>query len=365
MYVSVLCVVKTDEYIYFQGWQRRQSCDHHCAHTRSLRKRDALVILLSKANLLWKGSCWVWVETVKMDGRDITKTDRWNNDIRNEDGSTNCQNEIVCGHHSFLNFLKRNPTVRKYRTTTMRIMRAKKATSEVFVLSLPALHSSSQCVSFVACFVAQIRIRKAHFDGFNTFLDRLVREGHLTKEQVGCCCVPWCAWLLFTASLLACVSFACRYMLNICFISFESDLSSAVLVTELSRKWRPCLLLCPSKSTWVGPDPRPCGRSLCVVDLSRKSWLSFYVTIIVSKSTWVGPDPRPCGTLNWAGSDDRVFLCECRNPCESDPFWSLCGHLAEPDLTPCLLMCHIMCCPLFLYHLSLTWSPRPCDHSIL
>ena len=31
-----------------------------------------------------------------------------------------------------------------------------------------------------------MQICKAHFDGFNRFLDRLVDQGHLTQDQVFC-----------------------------------------------------------------------------------------------------------------------------------------------------------------------------------
>lgn len=101
-----------------------------------------------------EGACAMFrklaIETAKMDGRDITNTGRWNG-IRNEDGSAtgNYQNAIVCGHHFFLNFLKRNPVVRKYRTATMSLMRAKKATPEVFVLFLPACLPVASCLALI------------------------------------------------------------------------------------------------------------------------------------------------------------------------------------------------------------------------
>ena len=109
------------------------------------RFHEMLMVSLIKYMALYNipldedGACAMFrklaIHTAKMDGRDITSTGRWNG-IRNADGSTkgNFQSEIVCGHHFFMNFLSRNPAVRRYRTATMSIMRAKKATPEVLVL---------------------------------------------------------------------------------------------------------------------------------------------------------------------------------------------------------------------------------------
>jgi len=73
------------------------------------------------------------IKTAEDEGRDVAHTGRWNG-VRNKDGTTtgNYQTEIVCGHHFFMHFLRRYPAVRKYRATTMSIMRAKKATPEVW-----------------------------------------------------------------------------------------------------------------------------------------------------------------------------------------------------------------------------------------
>ena len=38
---------------------------------------------------------------------------------------------IECGHHWYINFLKRHPYVKRYKATCMSTMRAKKATPEV------------------------------------------------------------------------------------------------------------------------------------------------------------------------------------------------------------------------------------------
>lgn len=74
------------------------------------------------------------VATARDEGRDLTKSGRWNGK-RNADGTTtdNYATEIVCGSHFFRCFLARYPLVKNYRTSSMSIMRAKKATYEVFV----------------------------------------------------------------------------------------------------------------------------------------------------------------------------------------------------------------------------------------
>ena len=86
------------------------------------------------------------VKTAIDEGRDIAHTGRWNG-VRNDDGSAtgNYQQEVVCGHHFFSDFLGRYPSVKKYRTASMSIMRAKKATPEVgeclLVIYLPVTNS--------------------------------------------------------------------------------------------------------------------------------------------------------------------------------------------------------------------------------
>ena len=74
------------------------------------------------------------VATARDEGRDLTKSGRWNGK-RNEDGTAtgNYATEIVCGSHFFRSFLERYPMVKNYRTSSMSIMRAKKATYEVFI----------------------------------------------------------------------------------------------------------------------------------------------------------------------------------------------------------------------------------------
>ena len=73
------------------------------------------------------------VATARDEGRDLTKSGRWNG-VRNPDGTAtgNYATEIVCGSHFFRSFLDRYPLVKNYRTSSMSIMRAKKATYEVF-----------------------------------------------------------------------------------------------------------------------------------------------------------------------------------------------------------------------------------------
>ena len=72
------------------------------------------------------------ISTAQVEGRDIKNVGRWNGK-KNADGSTTGQRatEIVCSHSFFTRFLLRYPCVRMYRTSTMSIMRAKKATPEV------------------------------------------------------------------------------------------------------------------------------------------------------------------------------------------------------------------------------------------
>ena len=125
------------------------------------------------------------IQSAKMDGRSVSETGRWNG-VRNDDGSTtgNYQSAIVCGHHFFMNFLKRNPAVRKYRTATMSIVRAKKATPEVFVCVLSLADVTLHC-DFDA--LLRVQIRRAHYEGFVAFLDRLVRENYLTADQASGC----------------------------------------------------------------------------------------------------------------------------------------------------------------------------------
>ena len=74
------------------------------------------------------------VATAKIEGRQIN-VGRWNGG-RNPDGTTDGHHsaEIVCGNHFFADFLKRYPCIRNYRTSTMSLMRAKKATPQVVVL---------------------------------------------------------------------------------------------------------------------------------------------------------------------------------------------------------------------------------------
>ena len=124
------------------------------------------------------------VATAKDEGRDLTKSSRWNGK-RNADGTTtgNYATEVVCGSYFFRSFLDRYPLVKNYRTSSMSIMRAKKATPEVFSFILSVLDCVCQLPTHYShC----MQICKAHFDGFNRFLDRLVDQGHLTQDQVFC-----------------------------------------------------------------------------------------------------------------------------------------------------------------------------------
>ena len=41
------------------------------------------------------------------------------------------------------------------------------------------------CLTQLSFCLFMLQIRRAHFEGFNAFLDRLVHEGHLTQDQVG------------------------------------------------------------------------------------------------------------------------------------------------------------------------------------
>ena len=84
-----------------------------------------------------EGACEMFrklaLATAKLESRPIN-VGRWNGG-RNSDGTTSGHRstEIVCGNHFFNRFLQRYPCVRQYRTSTMSIMRAKKATPEVYV----------------------------------------------------------------------------------------------------------------------------------------------------------------------------------------------------------------------------------------
>ena len=94
------------------------------------------------------------VATAKDEGRDLTKSSRWNGK-RNADGTAtgNYATEIVCGSHFFRSFLDRYPLVKNYRTSSMSIMRAKKATPEVFSLFIcPA------CLLASCLFVCQLPV---------------------------------------------------------------------------------------------------------------------------------------------------------------------------------------------------------------
>ena len=72
------------------------------------------------------------------------------------------------------------------------------------------LTSSSHAPSHYVSIVVRVQIRRAHFEGFNAFLDCLVRDGNLTQDQVGRVCglvcgvyyAMWCGcWLRFVCSL--------------------------------------------------------------------------------------------------------------------------------------------------------------------
>ena len=82
---------------------------------------------------------------------------RWNG-RRNVDGTTTGQRQTTaeCTKHWWRLFQKEFPSIRKYKTSSMSIMRANKAT--------PA-------------------VRDEHFKGFMKFLDRLQSEGYLSDEQ--------------------------------------------------------------------------------------------------------------------------------------------------------------------------------------
>ena len=84
---------------------------------------------------------------------------RWNG-VRNSDGTTTGQymSEIKCTEHWFRKFREEFPSVKRYKSSAMSIMRAKKAT--------PA-------------------VRDAHYKGFQDFLDRLQQEGYLSCQQRG------------------------------------------------------------------------------------------------------------------------------------------------------------------------------------
>lgn len=82
---------------------------------------------------------------------------RWDG-TRNADGTTkgHYQTSIDCTDHWYREFCKEFPAVRKYKTSSMSVMRANKATNAV---------------------------KDDHFKKFNEFLDRLQAEGYLSDVQ--------------------------------------------------------------------------------------------------------------------------------------------------------------------------------------